>query len=189
MNYLKAVLYGTYVVLILLLLLTGLRRCTQHHEPNLIAVHPPHIDSLPNNVERTQLDEVARRAQRIGGSGDLKVTLLWDFYADIDLYVKQPNDHTIYYRSSRDTSTGGYLDVDNTTGGGGAAENIYWANNPPSGNYSVSLHYYGSGSSGAGGQSGNCRVLVFWKGELIQSHNVSMSSIGQMRHVTNVSVE
>ena len=186
MNYLKAVLYGTYVVLILLLLLTSIRWCAHEPTPDeLISVEPPHIDSLPRQTEpaRPVADDAARRAEIIGGNGDLKVTLLWDFYADIDLHVKQPNNRTIYFGASRDYTTGGYLDVDNTRGGSGSAENIYWSSNPPSGTYSVSLHYF----SGSG--QGVCKVRIFWRGELIQAHDVNMSIQGQKRFITNVHVQ
>jgi hypothetical protein len=186
MNYLKAVLYGTYVVLIMLLLLTSVKWCTDETSPtDRIAVQPPHIDSLPNRPtpSRPVVDEAARLAERIGGHGDLKVTLLWNFYADIDLHVKQPNGRTIYFGASRDHATGGYLDVDNTRGGAGSAENIYWANNPPSGKYSVSLHYF------AGSGHGVCKVRIFWKGELIESRDVNMSQVKQKRFITNIQVQ
>lgn len=183
MNYLKAILFGTYVALILTLLLTNMRWCRPQLEPTLPEVDPP--------IEEPQTDTLrgAEEARQIGGSGDLKITLLWDYYADMDLHVKQPNNQTIYYSSPRDNATGGFLDVDNRTGGNNAAENIYW-NNPPSGDYSVSLHYYGRGTNGNGNtQSGICKIFVFWKGEVIQSHSVNMSQVGEMKLVTKVSVQ
>lgn len=188
MNYLKAILYGTFVVLIMTLLLTNMRWCRPNPIPLSTIIEEPIQQEEP--VEEPQTDTLrgAEEARQIGGSGDLKITLLWDYYADMDLHVTQPNNQTIYYSSPRDNSTGGFLDVDDRTGGNNAAENIYW-NNPPSGNYSVSLHYYGRGTNGGNStQSGVCKIYIFWKGQLIQAHSVPMSQVGDKKLVTNISI-
>ena len=96
------------------------------------------------------------------GSGDLKVTLSWNFYADIDLYAQEPSGNIIYYGSKR-SSSGGYLDVDNRNGGSGASENIYWEN-PKEGNYLIYLDYYGPSSKNYMSQSGICNVVIMYKG-------------------------
>ena len=158
----RIVLVLTYVILIILLLLGLLfnifRSC---NSPRL-----PFLPSLPT-------DSLTERAQNIGGDGDLKVTLMWDFYADIDLHVIEPNGNEIYY-SEKQSSTGGYLDVDNTHGGQGAAENIFWEQNPPHGQYKVSLVYYSEGSSTP--KQGPCKVVVFKRGQEPQVFTVGMNA-------------
>lgn len=135
MKGLKTVLISIYAFLVLLLLL-GFIRCCNREEPAAAA---------------------ADRASNIGHDGRLKITLLWDFPGDIDLHVIEPNRREICFYNAVDRSTGGFLDVDNTAGGVGSAENIYWET-PPSGNYSVSLVYYSASSSCPYG--GPCTVVV-----------------------------
>lgn len=91
------------------------------------------------------------------GIGSLKVTLSWNFLADIDLHAYEPNGTHIYWLFPYSHKTGGYLDVDNTVGGTGAIENIYWEN-PEEGVYRFYLHYFG------GFQSGTCTASVTYKG-------------------------
>ena len=91
------------------------------------------------------------------GSGSLKVTLSWNFYSDIDLHAFEPNGTHIYYGNPRSYVTGGFLDVDNRSGGPGAIENIYWEN-PEEGAYYFYLKFYD------GMQSGTCTTSVTYKG-------------------------
>lgn len=96
------------------------------------------------------------------GSGSLKVTLSWSFYADIDLHVIEPNGNRIYY-IDRTSSTGGYLDRDDRDGGSGAVENIYWEN-APDGTYTIVLDYFGRSASHSMSQSGVCKVTLLCNG-------------------------
>ena len=106
------------------------------------------------------------------GFGALKVTLSWSFYADIDLHAVEPSgDHICWYDKFSDT---GYLDVDNTKGGGGAVENIFWKN-PEDGTYRFYIDYYGASSYNFMSQSGVCRVAVLYKGQSIGVHNIPMT--------------
>ena len=122
MRALKTILFLLYPILIAIIILSNLKGC------------------YTQNNDFTDTTDVVKNAERIGWNGGLKVTLLWNFMGDIDLHVKQPNGREIYYNDNRDANTGGYLDVDNMEGGNGSAENIYWEN-PPKGNYTVSLVY------------------------------------------------
>lgn len=182
MNKLRAILYGTYVILILILLMMNMRWCCPdpEPEPETPTTTQPETPSTPPSQ---QDEEDLRRAQRIGGSGALKITLLWDFYSDIDLHVTQPNGRTISFRNSRDSATGGYLDVDNRVGGSNSAENIYWSN-PPAGNYTVKLHYYGRRSD----SSGLCTVVISQQGMDPQFYRVNMSQVGEYKNITVVTV-
>ena len=147
---------------------------------------PPVPES--DDVERdTTATEVVRQAESIGSTGALKVTLLWNFHADIDLHVKQPNGKVISYKEKKDTSTGGYLDVDNREGGDGAAENIFW-NEPPTGQYLVALNYYGKSQSGKA-ESGTCTIVVFQEGREPVAYNVNMSTLKECKNIVLINIE
>ena len=179
MNGLKALLVVIYPALILLLVLAHYTGCCN----NMNECERVHIDTVVLEEDSEQI----RRARETGNSGDLKITLLWDFPGDIDLHVKQPNGKTINYRKTKDRSTGGFLDVDNRRGGNGSAENIYWEH-PISGEYKVSLEYYqpseGTGVIGAG----DCTVVVFQKGREPQSFVVRMSTVKEKRNIVTFNI-
>lgn len=126
-------------------------------------------------------------AGQIGGSGDLKITLLWDFPGDIDIHVKQPSGRFINFRNKKDRASGGWLDVDNMRGGRGSAENVFWAK-PPQGNYEVSLHYYQRSTATGEAGSGVCNVVVMRKGMEPQTFRVRMNSVGQSSSVTSFTI-
>jgi len=133
-------------------------------------------------------NDAVEQADEVGNTGDLKITLMWDFQGDIDLHVLEPNRNEIYYHNPKDNSTGGYLDVDNINGGNGSAENVYWTN-PPRGKYVVALFYYQpSRSSGIAG-SGYCTVVIQQKGKPAKTYSVAMSSVKEKKIVTTVMVE
>ena len=92
------------------------------------------------------------------GNGEVKITLTWDDYADIDLHCIDPSGAHIYY-ANKYSPTGGYLDYDNTHAYG--PENIYF-NPAPVGTYKVYLHYY---SENNGVSSVNYSVVIFKNGQ------------------------
>lgn len=80
------------------------------------------------------------------GTGDVQITLTWNSTNDLDLWVTDPFGETIYYYHTTSASQG-QLDVDanrncqNVTSS--PVENIFWpSNSAPSGNYTVTVHYY-----------------------------------------------
>ena len=167
MKGIKIFLWSIYIVLIILILLS-LIRCNKDSEPQLV--------EDPESVEQ---------AQEIGGSGGLKITLLWDFEADIDLHVTEPNGFTIYFSNDNDPETGGELDHDNTEGGIGSAENIFWTN-PPSGTYEVNIHYYQKKTLIA--RSGECTVVIFREGRSPEVRKVRMTHKGQFEHIATFTI-
>lgn len=70
------------------------------------------------------------------------ITLTWDGQPDIDLYVTNPNGETAYWES-KNTSDGGFLDIDDTSSYGPehytlkASDSVLWGQA-----YTVRLHYY-----------------------------------------------
>jgi uncharacterized protein YfaP (DUF2135 family) len=107
------------------------------------------------------------------GTGNLKITLSWDFYADIDVVVEEPDGNYIYWKYPY-SSSGGNLDFDNRRGGLGSKENVYWEN-PKDGIYTVALNYYGPSTYCDLSESGICRVTIFYKG-VGKVYNVAMTN-------------
>ena len=121
------------------------------------------------------------QAQEIGNDGALKITLLWDFKADIDLHVIEPSGEEISFTNTTSSTSDGFLDVDNITGEGNpAADNIFWEN-PPEGTYVVSLHYYAKKTFFA--RRGDCTVVVLREGHDPETRHVRMKKVDQTEHV------
>jgi uncharacterized protein YfaP (DUF2135 family) len=88
------------------------------------------------------------------GNGNVKITLTWDDYSDIDLHCIDPSGYHIFYGDRR-SPTGGFLDYDNTQTYG--PENIFFSP-APAGSYRVYLHYYASNQNV---QSVNYKVVIY----------------------------
>lgn len=184
MKGMKIFLGSIYVVLIILLLLS-LMRCNRDSEPQVVdtglvdeePIDTTVTDSMPAPVED---QDAVEQAQEIGNSGALKITLLWNFKADIDLHVVEPNGFHIYYSKQKDPQTGGELDKDNIPGGPNSAENIFWTN-PPSGRYHVSIKYFSARTNPA--RSGECTVVIFREGREPEVRKVMMSFEGQVEQI------
>ena len=173
MRSMRIVLASVYIILIILILLT---HCGDKSHP----VEPVDHEEQAVHADAEEEDRIAE----IGGSGDMKVTLLWDFYGDIDLHVEEPGGDHIFYRNTR-SSNGGMLDRDNTAGGRGSAENIYWVN-PPAGQYKVWIEYFACQSNHTTG--GPCEVYVKLKGQPAKKFVVELSREKQAKNVTVINL-
>lgn len=194
MKILKTMLGLIYPILIVLLLLNNCKGCNSGADSVTLSPSTSSVDSMVSPAivsEDVEIDtttaEVVRQAESVGSTGALKVTLLWNFHADIDLHVKQPSGKVIYYKEKQDSSSGGYLDVDNREGGNGAAENIFW-NKPPKGQYMIALNYYGESQSGKT-ESGTCTVVVFQEGREPVVYNVNMSTLNEFKDVVLINIQ
>lgn len=118
------------------------------------------------------------------GSGTLKATLTWDFYADIDLHAFEPSGNHIYWENPTSPS-GGFLDVDNREGGRGAIENIYWEE-PVDGAYDIYIDYYGESIANGLAQCGICTVSIFVNGHG-RTFNIMMDA-DDIKSVTTVTM-
>ncbi|MFA5670264.1 MAG: hypothetical protein WC967_13560 [Balneolaceae bacterium] len=94
-------------------------------------------------------DSVKERVKAAGGSveGELRVSLEWFNYDDLDLSVEEPNGNRIWFRSKTSPYSGGFLDVDMNAGSGQsreAVENIIFKdkNRMIDGVYKVYVHNY-----------------------------------------------
>ena len=178
MKTLKTVLFSTYALLAILLLI--------NYNTNKTEASTRSSDTLTE--EPVDTADVVRTAEKIGNNGALKVTLLWNFEGDIDLHVKQPNNKEIYYDHKNDASTGGALDVDNQNGGNGSAENIYWAR-PPKGEYTIQLVYYQQSKSTGVVGSGICKVVVFQEGKAPQTYTTEMSEAKETKTIIKIKIQ
>ena len=185
MKQLKVILGIIYPILIILLCLSNCKGCKNSRETS--GSTEDLIDTTRVVEEPVDTTSVVEQAQHTGQSGNLKVTLLWNFQGDIDLHVTQPNGKTIYYKESKDLSTGGFLDVDNRDGGNGSAENIFWAN-PPKGEYNVKLVYYQESQATGNAESGICSVVVFQQGRSPQTYRVEMNRVKEEKNVVTVNI-
>lgn len=186
MKILRTILISLYPILIILLLLLNFKGCKEHESDATAQGSQNQQDVSPDQTADTT--SVVQQARQTGKSGNLKVTLLWNFQGDIDLHVKQPGGKVINYREPQDTSTGGYLDVDNRNGGNGSAENIYWEN-PPKGQYLVSLNYFQSSRATGIADSGVCTVVVFQHGKSPQTYQVEMTSVRENIRVVLINIK
>lgn len=178
MKTLKIVLFSTYALLAILLLI--------NYNTNKTEASTRSSDTLTE--EPVDTADVVRTAEKVGNNGALKVTLLWNFEGDIDLHVKQPNNKEIYYDHKNDASTGGALDVDNQNGGNGSAENIYWAR-PPKGEYTIQLVYYQQSKSTGVVGSGICKVVVFQEGKAPQTYTTEMSEVKETKTIIKIKIQ
>ena len=178
MKTLKIVLFSTYALLAILLLI--------NYNTNKTEASTRSSDTLTE--EPVDTADVVRTAEKVGNNGALKATLLWNFEGDIDLHVKQPNNKEIYYDHKNDASTGGALDVDNQNGGNGSAENIYWAR-PPKGEYTIQLVYYQQSKSTGVVGSGICKVVVFQEGKAPQTYTTEMSEVKETKTIIKIKIQ
>lgn len=90
---------------------------------------------------------------KCAGQGVLRFSLKWSVEADYDLYVETPQNSTIGFSGSR-SADGGQWDLDNTVGGPGAVENIFFDSSLSSGRYTVFVDNYSQ-------DAGNWTIEVF----------------------------
>lgn len=93
-------------------------------------------------------DSIKEKVKQAGGrvEGELRVSLAWHNYDDLDLHEIEPNGNHIYF-SNKVSSTSGHLDLDMNAGGGSTrepVENIIHTNKSQmkEGLYRVRVHNY-----------------------------------------------
>jgi hypothetical protein len=94
-------------------------------------------------------DSIKERVKRAGGrvDGDLRCSLSWFNFDDLDLHLIEPGGNEIYFGSKYNARTGGQLDVDMNAGSGqtrSAVENIVFPDRRkmPRGDYKLFVHNY-----------------------------------------------
>lgn len=85
--------------------------------------------------------EMKKRIENAGGrysNNEIRCSLIWDGYTDLDLHCITPNGSHLYWQSKKDFRSGGHLDIDANGIDGKTltpVENVRWADNAPEGNY------------------------------------------------------
>ncbi|WP_068985458.1 YfaP family protein [Lysinibacillus xylanilyticus] len=99
--------------------------------------------------------EIKRRVESAGGryeNNEIRASLIWEGYTDLDLHCLTPKGDHIYYGDKSD-KFGGFLDIDMNGGhhrNPSPVENIRWSENAPVGHYRFYVHNYcerGNGST------------------------------------------
>lgn len=129
------------------------------HESNLMTMIAP-VDSdsksmfpwsngLSWDYKGNVADSVKERVKAQGGSveGELRVSLDWFNYDDLDLHVIEPSGNRIYFSDKHSPISCGFLDVDMNAGGKKsreAVENVIFKdrNSLPEGDYKVLVKNY-----------------------------------------------
>ncbi|MGY3188988.1 YfaP family protein [Lysinibacillus sp. TE18511] len=99
--------------------------------------------------------EIKRRVESAGGryeNNEIRASLIWEGYTDLDLHCLTPKGDHIYYGDKSD-KFGGFLDIDMNGGhhrNPSPVENIRWSENASGGHYRFYVHNYcerGNGST------------------------------------------
>jgi hypothetical protein len=134
------------------------------HAANMVALVAPLYKEQPQlfkwandfswSYAGEMADSIKERVKAAGGSvtGDLRCSLSWSNYDDLDLHMKEPGDdrslsYEIYYAAKRSPYTGGQLDVDMNAGSGRShtpVENITYPSRHKmrEGTYLLLVHQY-----------------------------------------------
>ncbi len=79
------------------------------------------------------------------GTGPIQITLAWNTIDDLDLYVTDPGQQTVFF-NNRVIPSGGRLDVDANADcvavTENPVENVFWASTPPSGLYLIEVRLF-----------------------------------------------
>ena len=100
--------------------------------------------SYEGNVTDSIKDKVKRAGGRVEGV-EMRISLSWYNWDDLDLHVICPGHQHISFRDKGNPNTGGYLDVDMNAGGGRTrepVENVRWIQRPRDGEYTVLVHNF-----------------------------------------------
>lgn len=137
------------------------------HLPNFVSLltsqepDAPHLFKWNNNFSWSYTgaiaDSIKERVKAAGGNvvGELRTSLSWYNYDDLDIHVVEPGGNTIYF-SSKLSATSGRLDVDMNAGftqSRTPVENIIWTDKAKmkEGTYKVFVHNFTRRENTGGG--------------------------------------
>lgn len=100
--------------------------------------------------------EIRKRLEEFGGryeDNEIRVSLIWEGYTDLDLHCITPQGEHIYYSNKRGFC-GGYLDLDMNgldKKSQKPVENMRWSNYAPEGRYKFFVHNFSERANGFNG--------------------------------------
>lgn len=101
------------------------------------------VAAVTNTTLNDNLEQLLR--QHRAGSGDVRISLMWNNQNDLDLHVVDPRGEEIYYQH-RTAHSGGLLDIDMNASSplrSPAVENVFWPERgAPVGTYKVFVNHY-----------------------------------------------
>ncbi|WP_024517112.1 hypothetical protein [Bradyrhizobium sp. Tv2a-2] len=177
------------------------------HAGNLVSlIAPQHKSAKPlfkwgNGFSWTYngevTDSIKEKVKRAGGnvSGDLCCRLAWFNYDDLDLHMKEPSGHHIFFGTKSTVSpSGGRLDVDMNAGRGTTrepVENIFYANRATmkEGEYRLSVNQYARREVDNVGFD----IEIDWLGEVTHIHYdkalIGSAEIAHLRYTRAKGIE
>ncbi len=111
------------------------------HTGNLVSLIAPANDDSKNMFKWNNkfswtyagevTDSIKERVKRAGGKvdGDIRCSLSWYNYDDLDLHMREPGGNEIFYGNKHSQTNRGQLDVDMNAGGGNTrqpVENVFY---------------------------------------------------------------
>lgn len=94
-------------------------------------------------------DSIKQKVKEAGGNvdADVRCSLHWFNYDDLDIHVIEPDGNEIYYSRKNSFKTNGQLDIDMNAGSGksrDAVENIFWKDEKRmiNGKYTLNVHNF-----------------------------------------------
>ena len=96
----------------------------------------------PTTVSFTGIEHSNSTAQNALIKSNMVYVLQWDTnYSDLDMYVTDPSNQTIWY-GNRSISGRAHQDIDDVNGYGPEVTTYFTNGNAPAGNYEVNINYY-----------------------------------------------
>lgn len=112
--------------------------------------------------------------------GALRFTLQWDAQTDLDLYVQTPGGEILSYQNPGAEDGNGALDRDNTTGGAGSVENIFFEQRV-SGSYT----YWAQNFNGAASASFTLSIFENERQVNVLNETLPANARVESRHLTH----
>ncbi|MEP6262017.1 MAG: hypothetical protein ABJ092_10600 [Gillisia sp.] len=142
--------YLAFFLLLGLLIYSLMYENNVRYSRQTIAALNQQLENCENRNRVVENDSI-RVISNDGQFGCLSFTLIWNSIDDLDLNVTDARNNNIYYKNycrsceNKFSSAGGQLDIDLNAGGVNTSqpvENVYFKCTPPSGIYTVRVHFF-----------------------------------------------
>ena len=141
------------------------RSAISNQPPTPVTVRGRQPSNAPGVVTFSDQDLFENTLRQAGaGSGDVRISLMWNNYNDLDLHVVDPSGVELNY-NHRTSPSGGLLDIDRNRSGtpleNPAVENVYWPRQAAApGRYRIFVNCYSIHPGGPAATPFTVRVLI-----------------------------